>query len=319
MVGDAVHATATALALAGFVHVVKKGTQSTWLVEILTPHVAQIVVAHVAESRGPKDDARDAYALAERLRTNALGTTVYKQTGEFATLRQLARTHATVVQDTVRVQSRLRALFRSRGVTASKAIYAKRHRETWLAKLPASSRGAAELLYAQYDALSEVRARAVRELVAESHRHPIAETLETTPGLGEIRVAQLISVVITPERFRTRQQFWSYCGLGIVMRSSSDWAKTSDGKWARAQVQKTRGLNFKHNHTLKCVFKGAATSVLVQHRDDPLYGDYERMLQNGIKPNLAKVTLARKLAAMTLAMWKRKEAYDPGRHRKPSS
>ena len=52
--------------------------------------------------------------------------------------------------------------------------------------------------------------------------------------LGEIRVAQMIAVVMTPDRFRTRQQFWSYCGLGIVTRSSSDWVQTSDGRWARA-------------------------------------------------------------------------------------
>jgi transposase len=304
----------------GTVHLcMEEGTQSTWLVEILEPHVAELVVVHVSESRGPKDDARDAFALAERLRTNAIDTTVYKQTGAFTTLRLLAKTHAMVVQDTVRVQSRLRALFRSRGVAASKAIYAKRNREMWLGKLPASSRGAAELLFAQYDALSEVRALAYKDLVAESHRHPMAELLESCPGLGGIRVAQLLSIVVTPERFRTRQQLWSYCGLGIVMRSSSDYVKGADGRWVRVPMNKTRGLNRNHNHTLKCVFKGAATSVITQHRDDPLFKDYERMLQNGIKPNLAKVTLARKLAATALAMWKRKEAYDPAKYRKPQS
>ena len=40
----------------------------------------------MSESRGPKDDARDAYSLAERLRTGAVTTTVYKGQGEFATL-----------------------------------------------------------------------------------------------------------------------------------------------------------------------------------------------------------------------------------------
>jgi hypothetical protein len=43
------------------------------------------------------------------------------------------------------------------------------------------------------------------------------------------------------------------------------------------------------------------------------------MLQRGIKPNLAKVTLARKLAATMLAMWKRKEASDRAKYHKPSS
>ncbi len=43
--------------------------------------------------------------------------------------------------------------------------------------------------------------------------------------------------------------------------------------------------------------------------------DYERMLAAGIKPNLAKLTLARKIAATVLSMWKHQEVYDPQRHR----
>ena len=75
---------------------------------------------------------------------------------------------------------------------------------------------------------------------------------------------RMMPIVVTPHRFRTKQQFWSYCGLGIVMRSSSDWVRTADGGWARAQVQRTRGLSRNHNHTLKAIFKGAATTVITQ-------------------------------------------------------
>jgi transposase len=174
------------------------------------------------------------------------------------------------------------------------------------------------LLYAQYDALSEVRAKAYKDLVAESRRHSMARVLESCPGLGRIRVAELMSVVVTPERFRTRQQFWSYCGLGIVMRTSSDWVQVPKVGWVRAKVQRTRGLNLNHNHTLKSVFKGAALSVITQHPNDPLHKDYERLLAAGTKPNLAKVTLARKIAAIVLAMWKRKEVYDPAKYAKSS-
>jgi transposase len=305
----------------GRVHLcLEEGTQSTWLVEILGPHVGELVVAHVSESHGQKDDARDAFTLAERLRTGAIETTVYKQVGPFAALRELARTHAMVVQDTVRTQNRIKALFRSRGVqVGGKAVYRAAERADWLLKLPASSQGAAQILFTQYDSLCKVRDQAEKHLIAESHRHPAAVLLETCPGLGGIRVAQLVSIVVTPDRFRTRQQFWSYCGLGIVMRSSSDWIQTSKGHWERAKVQKTRGLNLDHNHTLKAVFKGAATTVITQHPNDPLRKDYERMLAAGTKPNLAKVTLARKLASIALAMWKRKEVYDPAKYLKPTS
>ena len=58
--------------------------------------------------------------------------------------------------------------------------------------------------------------------------------------------------------------------------------------------------------------------MIAQLPNDPLHADYERMLQSGIKPTLAKLTLARKIAATVLSMWKHQEVYDPKRHR-PSS
>jgi hypothetical protein len=56
----------------------EEGTQSAWLYEILSPHVQEIVVAGITRSRGQKSDARDAWALAEKLRTGTLGLTVCK-------------------------------------------------------------------------------------------------------------------------------------------------------------------------------------------------------------------------------------------------
>ncbi len=159
-----------------------------------------------------------------------------------------------------------------------------------------------------------LKEQAEQDLIRESRKHPIARVLETTPGLGPIRVARLLSIVVTPHRFRTRQQFWSYCGLGIVTRSSSDWVRTPDGRWVRAQVQQTRGLTRQHNHALKDLFKGAATTILTQALDDPLYHDYERLTEAGTKPNLAKLTLARKIASTVLALWKKEEPYRP-KHR----
>ncbi len=294
----------------------EEGTQSAWLYEVLSPHVQELVVAGIAESRGPKSDARDAFGLAEALRIGAIATPVFKAPGRFALLRELGRTYSMLVRDVVRTQNRLKNLYRSRGVAVpGKTVYGEARREEFLTKLPVPARTAAILLYAELDALRELKREAHKQLVAESHRHPISHVLETCPGLGEIRVAQLIPVVISPERFRTSRQFWSYCGLGIVMRSSSDWVRNGDG-WVRSQVAKTRGLNRRHNSTLKMIFKGAATTIVTRHQDEPLRQDYQRLLDQGTKPNLAKLTLARKIAATALAMWKRQEVYDPDRYRK---
>ena len=291
---------------------IEEGTQSAWLYEILSPHAQEMVVAMVTESRGQKNDQRDAFGLADKLRMGGLEHRVFKEVGAYRKLRELGRAHTMVVQDSVRVQNRIKSFLRSRGVAVEgKAVYGAEGREDYLEKLPEGTRAAVATLYAQYDALQALRKRAEKELVVEAQLHPASKIVGTCPGIGAIRVAQLLPIVVSPHRFRTKRQFWSYCGLGIVMRSSSDWVRDASGGWQRAEVQQTRGLNLTHNHQLKSIFKGAATTVLMQHHDDPLHPDYQRLLAGGTKPNLAKLTLARKIAAIVLSLWKSKEEYDP--------
>jgi len=54
------------------------------------------------------------------------------------------------------------------------------------------------------------------------------------------------------------------------------------------------------------------------HKDCPLHRHYERMLHNKIKPNLAKLTLARQIAAISRSIWKKEVAFDSAKLTKPS-
>ena len=206
----------------------EEGTQSAWLYETLARHVQEIVVTGVTRSRGPKSDRVDAYALAEKLRINAVDKPVFKAPSAFTRLRELARVHQMLVRDVVRVQARLKHTYRSRAApTTGTALYSPAKRDHWQSQLPESSRVVTTKLYAHYDFLLELKKQAEHEMIAEAHKNPIARILQTAPGLGPIRVARLLPVVVTPHRFRTKRQFWSYCGLGIVMRSSSPVSGTS--------------------------------------------------------------------------------------------
>ena len=188
-----------------------------------------------------------------------------------------------------------------------------RHREEWQKQLCSSAQTRAARLYDHLDFLLEQKKQAEADLLREAKKHPIVRILETAPGFGPIRAARLVPIVVTPHRFRTKRQFWSYCGLGIVTRSSSDWVQTADGGWIKARIPQTRGLSRQHNRFLKHIFKGAATTVITQRNKDPIHARYERLLDGGTKPTLAKLSLARMIAATVLRMWKDEEEYDPGR------
>jgi hypothetical protein len=103
------------------------------------------------------------------------------------------------------------------------------------------------------------------------------------------------------------------------MRASSEWEQLPNGNWEKVKKPMTRGLNLNFNRMLKDVFKGAATTVIQQRGEEPLYLEYLRQLDGGTKPNLAKLTLARKIASISLSMWKNEEVYDPKKRMKKSS
>jgi transposase len=302
--------------IAGRKHVcLEEGTQSAWLYEILKPHVEEVVVTVPPKRKGPKDDLRDAMERAEELRIGALKKVVYKAPRKFSGLRDAVRTYGMLTSDVVRVKNRLKAVYRSRGIATDQGIYGEETRGLWEKKLAVSLRRQAAMLGEQLDALVQLQEEAEDWLREESKAHEIVRKLSTAPGMGVIRTTQVVAIVVTPYRFRTIRQFWSYCGLGIVTRSSADWVNRN-GKWIRAHTIQTRGLNRNRQPQLKTVFKGAATTVIQQHTGHPLHQDYQRMLGAGIKPNLAKLTLSRRIAAAVWSMWKHREVYDPERPRR---
>lgn len=296
-------------AQAGRLHIcLEEGEWSQWMTEILSPHAAEVVVYRPPWRPGPKNDRIDARELAERLRTDKVGCPIYKAPRRYAKLRESARLYAKLTQDTTRTKQRLRSVFRRRGVACGEAIYDPKRREAWIGELPVALRSCAELFGRELDSLTPLRREAERAMLREARRFPITAILETAPGIGPIRAAQLLAIVVYPHRFRTKRQFWSYCGLGIVTRSSSDWVRRGDA-WNWAPVVQTRGLNRACNKPLKAVFKGAVTSVLRQSEPNSLRRHYQHLLEDGTRPNLAKLTLARKIAAIVLTMWKTQTEY----------
>jgi hypothetical protein len=207
--------------------------------------VAKLVVCNPRKNAllksGSKSDAIDERKLAELLRAGMLSPVYHGETSALE-VQQMARSYSQLTEDTTRVMARLKAVFRGQAVSCvGKKLYGKRHREEYLAQLDGGLRRRAEHLYQELDALQPLRHAVRRELMGECRKHAAAQWLQSVPFLGPIRAALLIGRVQTPHRFRTKRQFWSYCGLALETRDSGEYrvvnGQTPAGADSRTELE----------------------------------------------------------------------------------
>jgi transposase len=288
-------------------------TQASWLYDVVRPFVTKVVVCDPRHnkvlSEGSKADKVDARKLAELLRAGMLRS-VYHGHDATRKLKQLARGYETLAHDTQRTMVRIKAIYRGRGIrTTGRGVYHPKQREQWLQ--PLTDPGVQERvgwLFEQLDQLRTLRQRAKQAMLAESRKHRAVGLLRTIPQLGAVRAALIVATVDTPHRFRTRRQLWSYSGLAVVTHMSSEY-EMKDGRVVRSRKPiATRGLNRNCNRRLKQVFIGAATGG---SRTEPYCRYLQGLEKKGIRKEMARLTLARKIAAIALRIWKEGETFDP--------
>ena len=78
----------------------------------------------------------------------------------------------------------------------------------------------------------------------------------------------------------------------------------------RKRAVQTRGLNANGNRRLKRILKAAVT---VAKSREPVKGYFERLLARGLSEDVARVQVARKLAATLLSIWKKGEQFSQER------
>lgn len=299
--------------LSGTIHATfEEGTHSDWLFDIINPMVAELIVCNPRHNHllkaGNKNDLIDAKKLADLLRAGLLKP-VYHGAASTRPLKQMVHCYDALVSDTTRVMNRIKARFRSQAIACSgRAVYQPSKRKQWLGLISEqATRFRIEMLYRELDMLKELRREASRKMLAQARLNPAYKILKQVPGLGPIRVAQVLAAAGSPYRFRTKRQWWSYCGLAVVSRTSADY-QIVEGQIVRSRKPgQTRGLNWSHNHRLKQVFKSAALESLKQ---EEMKNYYEQHRARGLRAEIARVQVARKLAAITLAVWKKRESYD---------
>src|SRR5262245_19790249 len=299
--------------LSGPLHVTfEETTQAEWLYEVVRSYVAEVIVCDPRRnkllSEGSKADKIDARRLAELLRVGMVRGVYHGNQGT-RTLKQLASGYKTLVSDMQRTMARIKAVYRGRGITtAGRGVYQAKHRQQWLEQLTEPGvRQRVGWLYEQLDQLGALRRQAKQELLKESRKFQAVRLLRTIPQLGPIRSALIVAIVDTPHRFRTRRQLWSYSGLAVVTHMSSEY-EIQDGRVVRNRKPiATRGLNRNCNRTLKDAFIGAATGGSYR---EPYRSYLQGLHDRGMRKEMARLTLARKISSIALTIWKKGEAFD---------
>ncbi len=256
---------------------------SGWLFDILQKHVHRIVVCHPAanvEYKRAKTDKLDARHLADLLRGGYL-TPVFHDGSQREKFRVLVSNYEDTVQEIVRMKNRLKAIKRRARLSAKKDFL--EHADFIQERLSVQLE---ESLQTQNDYQKRIQMFA--------KRFKETKYLISLPGIKYIQAAKLIAQIVDPRRFKNKYKFFAYCGLVRHPRISNKNSYGTNYIWG--------------NRTLKCVFKMAAHSAL--KGDNALRTYYDSQRTKGLNDAAARNAVARKIATLTLSLWKNKQHFD---------
>jgi transposase len=268
---------------------------SSWLHTILQPEADKVIVCNPvvnSQYKKNKTDKLDARHLAKLLRGGFLSE-VYHDGSARENLRVMVSAYQDIVEEGVRLKNRYKSLFRRRGQrVVGKTIY---NDESLLNDLKRPDfRFVGKQLYRQLEQLEAIRKEYLKEMLKLTKKFNELRYLKSIPGIGDIHAAKIISQVVNPVRFQNKYKFYGYCGLARHKRMSAGEDHGSS---------RIRG-----NTILKCTYKMAAYSALQGSHGLRKY--YDRLMSGGTAHKHAVNAVARKIAAISLAVWRKKEKYN---------
>lgn len=129
-------------------------------------------------------------------------------------------------------------------------------------------------------------------------RDPVVAKLKTAPGVGTVVASAFVSVVDDPHRFPGAHSVESYLGLVPSEHTSG---------------RRRLGAISKHgNSYLRAMLMQSAWTVLRLKAPDPLR-EWGRAVMRRRGPHVAVVALARRLAGILWAMWRKGTVYEARR------
>jgi transposase len=266
----------------------------------LDPVVGRVIVCETRRNRSisdseEKDDPRDAEQLARLLRMKEFKE-VYVPCRDRQELRDLVRLYDKTVKDRTRVKNRIKAKYREQGLPVEGyGVYEAEGRKEYMEKIDRPTvRICLEVLYAGLDAVEAASWRLGQRVNAMVRHRKEYKVVTTVPGYGPVNGGVLVAVIDNPHRFPTVRKAWKYAGLSVRRRTSGE------------SKVKTGG-SFSGNRLLKYAVMLAAKRAL--QGENQFSRHHAQMLERGLDPAMADKTIARRLLATALAVWKSGKDY----------
>ena len=289
--------------LRGKVRIVcESGPMASWVRDTFETRFREVVVCDRRRTRltasGAKTDRIDADRLSDLSRRQQFHA-VHVPRAEAALLRRLAIHYSRMKGERSRVIQRLRALYFECGIRVKTARATPERVPLGRLRAPGAKQVARSYLR-QLETLTELTREARTALVSFAQRSSDFSLLQTIPYVGEIRASELLAIVETPHRFRSLRAFWAYGGLGVVQKISSEH-RIENGRAIRED--KARGIKLRVGQPiLKRVLRDVALHASLGRGH--FRAVFEAHVARGKTPAIARIALARKIAAIILAVWR---------------
>lgn len=272
---------------------IEETTSTHWLYVELHEYVDRIVVCDPYRNRllsdGPKTDPIDAAKLCLLLKGGLLKEVYHTLEKDYA-LRKLVSAYNDTIQAGVRMLNQRSAFERAEGNQPTRSPerhlqFVREHLDNGIDR------------YEQTRTAYQTHFRLLaREDVRIRHQ-------ATLPGIGITGAVKIVATVLDPHRFPDRGHYWAYCGLV--------WHQKTSGGRSYGQRRP------RFDRVLKSVYKTAALAVL--NGKSELRDYYDRLRATGVAEHHARHALARKIATISLGLWKNNTAYRPPERKKETT
>lgn len=278
-----------------------------WLAQVAQPHVTEATVCdprvnHHISRHHHKCDQEDAYGLAHLHRLGALHRVWQPESDARAVFKGAVQAYLDAVARQSALKLQLKAHYRQWGVIPTgTAVYGREGRMRWLGQIrQAGVRAQLEILYELLDAAVAGERQSRRLMGKLGSAFPEIARLQTVPGVGRIGAHVFVGFIQEPTRFRTEQQLYRYCRLGLRDRSS-------DGKPLGYQRLDRQG------HGVLKALSYRAWLTAVRCRRGPVYEFYCQSRQRTGNDLHARLNTQRKILVTLWALWKQGREFDPER------